>query len=197
MNTTRTGSGPLRRRCSWRRAIVPAAAVLLAAGAWAGWEAYGEPRWQTKRWGAVEPGLVYRSGRLPLARAQAVLARHGIRVLIDLTEPGADNRFQPAEQAAAEALGIDYHNFPLCGDGTDLCGILVNLEGESATEENLAFVGRQVMQAEQVAPNQWKGELAAGGISAEATVTMTSPDTIDIQGCRAGIFCQTLTYTRA
>jgi len=92
--------------------------VLLAAGAWAGWEAYGEPRWQTKRWGAVEPGLVYRSGRLPLARAQAVLARHGIRVLIDLTEPGADNRFQPAEQAAAEALGIDYHNFPLCGDGT-------------------------------------------------------------------------------
>jgi len=87
--------------------------------------------------------------------------------------------------------------FSLCGDGTDLCGILVNLEGESATEENLAFVGRQVMQAEQVAPNQWKGELAAGGISAEATVTMTSPDTIDIQGCRAGIFCQTLTYTRA
>ena len=37
----------------------------------------------------------------------------------------------------------------------------------------------------------------AGGISAEATVTMTSPDTIDIQGCRGGIFCQTLTYTRA
>lgn len=87
--------------------------------------------------------------------------------------------------------------FSLCGDGTALCGVLTNLEGASATEENLAFVGKQVMQAEQVAPNEWKGALSAGGISAEATVTMTGPDTIDIQGCRAAILCQTLTYTRA
>lgn len=87
--------------------------------------------------------------------------------------------------------------FSLCGDGTALCGVLTNLEGESATEENLAFVGKQVMQAQQVGPNEWKGALEAGGISAEATVTMTGPDTIDIQGCRAGILCQTLTYNRA
>lgn len=86
--------------------------------------------------------------------------------------------------------------FSLCGDGTALCGVLTNLEGQSATEENLAFVGKQVMQAEQVAPNEWKGALEAGGISAEATVTMTGPDTIDIQGCRAAVLCQTLTYTR-
>jgi len=87
--------------------------------------------------------------------------------------------------------------FSLCGDGTALCGVLTNLEGQSATEENLAYVGQQVMQAQQVAPNEWKGELNAGGISAQATVTMTGPDTIDIQGCRGGILCQTLTYTRA
>lgn len=87
--------------------------------------------------------------------------------------------------------------FTLCGDGTDLCGVLTNLEGNSATQENLAFVGKKVMQAEQVAPNTWQGQLSAGGISAKATVTMTSPDTIDIQGCRGGIFCQTLTYYRA
>lgn len=80
---------------------------------------------------------------------------------------------------------------------TDLCGVLNTLEGQSATEENLAFVGKQVMQAQQVAPNEWKGSLAAGGMSAEATVTQTSPDTIDIQGCRAAILCQTLTYNRA
>lgn len=87
--------------------------------------------------------------------------------------------------------------FSLCGDGTALCGVLTNLEGQSATEENLAYVGKQVMQAQQVGPNEWKGSLSAGGISAEATVTMTGPDTIDIQGCRAVILCQTLTYTRA
>ena len=88
--------------------------------------------------------------------------------------------------------------FSLCGeDNTDLCGVLTNLEGKSATDENLAFVGKQVMQAEQVAPNEWKGALAAGGMSAEATITQTSPDTIDIQGCRAAVLCQTLTYSRA
>jgi hypothetical protein len=87
--------------------------------------------------------------------------------------------------------------FSLCGDGTNLCGVLTNLEGASATEENLAFVGKQVMQAEQSAPNEWKGSLAAGGMSADATVTQTGPDTIEIQGCRAAVLCQTLAYHRA
>lgn len=88
--------------------------------------------------------------------------------------------------------------FSLCGeDNTDLCGVLTNLEGKSATPENLAFVGKQVMRAEQVAPNEWKGSLSAGSISAEATVTQVSADTIEIQGCRAGILCQTLAYSRA
>lgn len=88
--------------------------------------------------------------------------------------------------------------FSLCGEsGTDLCGVLTNLEGESATEENLAFVGKQVMQAEQTAPNEWKGSLSAGGISADATITQTGPDTIEIQGCRAAVLCQTLAYNRA
>ncbi|WP_375451237.1 hypothetical protein [uncultured Devosia sp.] len=88
--------------------------------------------------------------------------------------------------------------FSLCGDsGTDLCGVLTNLEGESATEENLAFVGKQVMQAQQTGANEWKGSLTAGGISADATVTQTSANTIEIQGCRAAILCQTLAYSRS
>jgi hypothetical protein len=88
--------------------------------------------------------------------------------------------------------------FSLCGEtGTDLCGVLTNLEGDSATEENLAFVGQQVMQAPQTASNEWKGSLVAGGISADATVTLTGPDTIEIEGCRAAILCQTLAYQRA
>jgi uncharacterized protein (DUF2147 family) len=86
--------------------------------------------------------------------------------------------------------------FALCGSGTDLCGTLDVLKGESATEENLAYVGSLVMQAQQTEANMWKGAIQAGGLSAEATVTQTSPDTIDIQGCRGGLLCQTLTYTR-
>lgn len=87
--------------------------------------------------------------------------------------------------------------FSLCGEaGTDLCGLLDTLKGESATEENLAFVGTQVMQAQQTAPNEWKGSITAGGLSADATVTQTGPDTIEIQGCRAALLCQTLAYQR-
>ena len=119
----------------------------------------------------------------------------------------AQDAAAPAE-ATAEAGAFDPNGtfvdefgtsftFSLCGEGTDLCGVLNTLEGESATEENLAFVGKQVMQAKQTAPNEWKGSLSAGGISADATVTQTGPDTIDIQGCRAAILCQTLTYTRS
>lgn len=85
--------------------------------------------------------------------------------------------------------------FSLCGDGTDLCGTLDVLKGDSATEENLAYVGTQVMQAQQTEPNTWKGALEAGGLSAEATVTQTGPDTIDITGCRA-VLCDTISYTR-
>lgn len=86
--------------------------------------------------------------------------------------------------------------FALCGSGTDLCGTLDVLKGDSATKENLAFVGTQVMQAQQTAPNVWKGSIQAGGLSADATITQTSADTIDIEGCRVGFLCQTLTYTR-
>lgn len=119
-------------------------------------------------------------------------------------DAAAEPAAEPAatEEAAApgpEGTFVDEYGtsftFTLCGDGTALCGLLNTLEGESATEENLAYVGQQVMQAEASGPNQWKGAIEAGGISAEATVTQTGPDTIDIEGCRA-ILCQTLTYTR-
>ncbi|WDR00213.1 hypothetical protein PSC71_05375 [Devosia sp. J2-20] len=87
--------------------------------------------------------------------------------------------------------------FQPCGAGTALCAVLTNLEGASATEDNLAFVGKQVIEAEQIAPNAWKGSLAAGGMSADATITQIDPNTVTIQGCRAAILCKTLSYNKA
>ena len=111
-----------------------------------------------------------------------------------------------AEEAAAapgdpsgtfvDSFGTSF-TFSLCGENKqDLCGTLDTLKGASATDENLAFVGKQVMQATMTGPGQWKGSITAGGLSADANVTMTSANTIDIQGCRS-ILCQTLTYTRS
>lgn len=110
--------------------------------------------------------------------------------------PAADVKITDPSGKFVDEYGSSF-DFSLCGDsGTDLCGTLTNLEGKSATPENLAFVGKQVMQATQSAPNQWKGSIEAGGISADATITQTGPDTIEIEGCRA-ILCQTLAYNRA
>jgi len=87
-------------------------------------------------------------------------------------------------------------DFRLCGEGdTDLCGVLTRLQGASATPENLAFVGKQVMEAKPSARNQWKGSLGVGRTVADATITIVGPDTIEIQGCQA-IICKTLTYNR-
>ena len=113
------------------------------------------------------------------------------------TETTAEAAVADPSGTFVDSFGTSF-TFSLCGESnTDLCGVLNTLEGESATEENLAFVGKQVMQAAPTAPNEWKGALTAGGISADATVTLTSENTIDIQGCRAAILCQTLTYTRS
>ena len=103
---------------SRRLIIFGLAALVVIAGALTSWDLVLKDRLATKHWGVVEQGLIYRSGRLPLDRAQATLANHHIRVLIDLTENKPSNRFQPKERAAAMALGIEYHNFPLIGDGT-------------------------------------------------------------------------------
>ncbi|KFL29440.1 hypothetical protein JP75_21025 [Devosia riboflavina] len=117
-------------------------------------------------------------------------------VFVGLSLPvlAQDATFDP-NGTFADEFGTTF-TFALCGAGTDLCGTLDILKGESATEENLAYVGSVVMQAQQTEANTWKGTLQAGDLSAEATVRQTSPDTIDIEGCRGGLLCQTLTYTR-
>ncbi|UXN74286.1 hypothetical protein N8D56_03375 [Devosia sp. A8/3-2] len=77
--------------------------------------------------------------------------------------PAAEAQTADPSGSFVDEYGTSF-DFSLCGEtGTDLCGVLTNLEGESATEENLAFVGKQVMQAQQTAPNEWKGSLSAGG----------------------------------
>lgn len=86
--------------------------------------------------------------------------------------------------------------FSLCGDGTNLCGVLNDVQGESRTEENLAHINQQVMQAAQTAPNQWKGTVIYNGDEAAATITQTGPDTVEIQGCRLGLLCETIVFNR-
>jgi hypothetical protein len=84
----------------------------------------------------------------------------------------------------------------LCADGTQLCAVLVDVQGKSRTEANLAYVNQQVLQADMTAPNEWQGTVIFDGNKADSTVTQTAADTIEIEGCRAAILCQTLTFNR-
>lgn len=71
-----------------------------------------------KRWGIVEHDKIFRSGRIVPHLIRKTLQAHGIKVIIDLTEPDLHNASWRAERAAAEKLGISICNFPLRGDGT-------------------------------------------------------------------------------
>ncbi|UXN68009.1 hypothetical protein N8A98_00360 (plasmid) [Devosia neptuniae] len=86
--------------------------------------------------------------------------------------------------------------FSLCGEGTQLCATLLEVQGESRTEGNLAFVNKQIMQADQTAANEWKGTVMFDGSEAESTITQVAADTIEIEGCRVVVLCQTLSFSR-
>lgn len=86
--------------------------------------------------------------------------------------------------------------FELCGDGTQLCGVLNDIQGDSRTEENLQFVNQQVVQGDMVGPNKWQGAIALNGGNATATVELTAADTLKITGCQAVIFCSSIDYHR-
>lgn len=104
------------------------------------------------------------------------------------------NSFNP-KGTFVDQYGTSF-TFSLCGTGGDLCGTLDALKGKSATPANLTHVGKQVMETTPNGPNSWKGKITAGDLSADVTVTQTSADTINIQGCRMAILCQTITYKR-
>ncbi|WP_137150385.1 hypothetical protein [Devosia sp. FKR38] len=109
--------------------------------------------------------------------------------------PGyADSKTVPTGQFK-DSYGTAF-KFSPCGSGTDLCGVLLDIQGQSRTKENLALVQKQVVKAEQVSDNQWKGTVELNGSVAQATITQVSADQVEIQGCRAAILCQTLVFKR-
>jgi len=107
--------------------------------------------------------------------------------------------FASAQEASVEGTWRDEYGtafaISLCGDGHQLCAVLLDVQGKSRTEENLAYVGKQVIQAAETAPNRWEGTVIFNGSEAKGIVTQVSDNTIEIEGCR-GILCNTLAFNR-
>jgi tyrosine-protein phosphatase SIW14 len=108
-----------------------------------------------RRLAEVEPGWLYRSGQLHPSLVQETLDDLDIDVVIDLTPAGSDKR--PAELAAVRALGIDWQNFPLRGDGT---GDIASYAGAIAALDAAHRDGRRVLV------HCFKGVRRTGGVLA-------------------------------
>ena len=76
------------------------------------------PNIHPKRFGVVEPGVVYRSGALTPEATRRIVQRHGIRTIIDLGAADGASRADRLAQRTAEALGVTRYRLELFGDGT-------------------------------------------------------------------------------
>ena len=91
--------------------------MLIAGSVWL-WEEVLQDRFIPKRFGVVEPGQIYRSGRLHRSLVERTLRKYKIAKIVDLTGGVPKDQDQQAEVRAAQVLGIERVELYLEGDGT-------------------------------------------------------------------------------
>jgi protein-tyrosine phosphatase len=147
-----------RRR---RRAIGSAVAlVLLAATYVLVWDSEYcsiKDHLFPRRFATVLPGELFRSGQIDPRLIENVLSEHRIAVVVDLTSAVADSPEQSAERRAVDHLGVEYHRFPLKGDGT---GDVGNYAAAVAT------IARAEQSARPVLVHCAAGDKRSGGVTA-------------------------------
>ncbi len=104
-----------QRHRRWLIAALGGLAVMSGAILWEGGL---QNQIIPKRWGVVEPGVIYRSGQISARLVEATLRRYKIATIVSLTFDDPNDRNQIAERSAAERLGVDLQRYPLAGDGT-------------------------------------------------------------------------------
>lgn len=97
-----------------RNAAIIAAVVGGGIGLWFG---VLRDRFVAKRFAPVTE-TIHRSGQMSEYVVGDVLTEHGIRHIVDLTEPDYMPEGKVKEREVAGAKGIEVLNFPLVGDGT-------------------------------------------------------------------------------
>lgn len=97
------------------RCIIAAIALALLAFAWHDWI---EPNVLPKRFGVIQDGTIYRSGKLTPAAIELVTRKHDIRTIIDLGAYERGSHKEKLEQETADTLGVTRYRFDLVGDAT-------------------------------------------------------------------------------
>lgn len=117
MSSNQTSS-PSHSKFKRKRSLFFVLAILLVAGSIWVWEEVLEDRIIPKRFGVVEPGQIYRCGRLHQALVEKTLKKYDIARIVDLTGGYPKDQDLQAEVRATEALGIRRVEIFLQGDGT-------------------------------------------------------------------------------
>ncbi|MCC6676644.1 MAG: tyrosine-protein phosphatase [Phycisphaerales bacterium] len=104
------------RRTRWP-GVVLGLLLLIVAGA-VTWKVAIAPNLFPHNFGVVEPGKIYRSGRLTPAALERAYHKYQLKTIIDFGgyEPGSDH--DRREQRTARALGLKRYVLRLEGDGT-------------------------------------------------------------------------------
>lgn len=79
----------------------------------------------------------------------------------------------------------------LCGDGTQLCGMLVWLSDADYNEQYLQYLNTPMAdRIDQSGPNRWKGAMRLFGQNITGTITQRSDDVMTLQGCAFLVVCK-------
>ena len=80
----------------------------------------------------------------------------------------------------------------LCGDGTQLCGMLTWLSDADYNDQYLPYLNRSMAdRMVQDAPNRWKGNMRLMGHRLSGTITQQSEDHMTLSGCAFLVVCKT------
>lgn len=80
----------------------------------------------------------------------------------------------------------------LCGDGTQLCGMLVWLSDVDYNEQYKPYLNRSMAdRMTPSGPNRWKGTIQLLGHRLNGTITQRSEDHMTLSGCALLVVCKT------
>jgi protein tyrosine/serine phosphatase len=106
------------RRILLRTAALTTVGLAIVASAIALWTLVLRDRFVPKRFGAVVPGKVFRSGQISKYLIAEVVEKNGIGTIIDLNNLDPNDADQRAEVEVCESKGLSHFRFPLRGDAT-------------------------------------------------------------------------------
>lgn len=107
-----------QKKARWGLGHTIGLVVLVAVGGGVFWHKVLEDYVVPKRFGTVEPGAIYRSGKISGPLIYSVLKDNHIKVVIDLRSSMPGEQTGDAEAIACKKLGIERRHYPLRGDGT-------------------------------------------------------------------------------